>query len=139
MLRVARCHSGDGMTHYPQINSLHRATRLELSTTHAVLKLSDGKNAKAKLQKISVTGGLLQVPRALAEGDFIEVAFQTQSGTVNGMAEMLKPVRRNAEMISQPFRFVALDDHDHQALRDLIESSNHRSFLGFSDHWATKF
>ena len=127
------------MTHYPQINSLHRATRLELSTTHAVLKLSDGKNAKARLQKISVTGGLLQVLKPLAEGDFIEVAFQTQSGTVNGMAEMLKPVRRGTEMVSQPFRFVALDDHDHQALRDMIESSNHRSFLGFSDHWATKF
>ena len=127
------------MTHYPQINSLHRATRLELSTTHAELKLSDGRNAKAKLQRISVTGGLLQVPRALAEGDFIEVAFQTQGRTVNGMAEMLKPVRRGAEMISQPFRFVALDDHDHQALREMIESSNHCSFLGFSDHWATKF
>jgi hypothetical protein len=127
------------MTHYPQINALHRATRIQLSTTHAQLTLSDGKRAKAKLQTISVTGGLLQVPKALAEGDFIEVAFETQSGNVQGMAEMLKPVRRSADMISQPFRFIALADNHHRVLHELVESSNHRSFLGFSDYWATKF
>jgi len=135
----SQCDSGRGMTHYPQINALHRATRIQLSTTHAQLTLSDGKRAKAKLQTISVTGGLLQVPKALAEGDFIEVAFETQSGNVQGMAEMLKPVRRRPDMISQPFRFIALDDNHHRVLHELVESSNHRSFLGFSDYWATKF
>ena len=127
------------MTHYPQINALHRATRIQLSTVPAVLTLSDGKRAKARLQTISVTGGLLQVPKPLAEGDFIEVAFETQSGNVQGMAEMLKPVRREADAVSQPFRFIALDDDPHRVLHELIESSNHRSFLGFSDYWATKF
>jgi hypothetical protein len=127
------------MTHYPQINALHRATRIQLSTTQAQLKLSDGKRAKAKLQTISTTGGLLQVPKALAEGDFIELSFETQSGNVQGMAEMLKPVRRSPEMVSQPFRFIALDDDHHRVLHELVESSNHRTFLGFSDYWATKF
>ena len=134
-----RCDSDRGMTHYPQINALHRATRIQLATTQASITLGDGKRAKAKLQTISTTGGLLQVPKALAEGDFIEVTFETQSGNVQGMAEMLKPVRRGADMVSQPFRFIALDDDHHQKLHDLIESSNHRSFLGFSDYWATKF
>ena len=134
-----RCDSGGGMTHYPQINALHRATRIQLSTTQASLTLGDGKRAKAKLQTISVTGGLLQVPKALAEGDFIEVAFDTQSGNVQGMAEVLRPVRRGADLVSQPFRFVALEDDHHRKLHELIESSNHRSFLGFSDYWATKF
>jgi hypothetical protein len=127
------------MTHYPQINALHRATRLQLTTTQAQLTLTNGKRAKATLQTISVTGGLLQVPKALSEGDFIEVTFETQSGNVQGMAEMLKPVRRSPEVVSQPFRFVALDDEHHRVLHDMIESSNHRSFLGFSDYWATKF
>jgi hypothetical protein len=127
------------MTHYPQINALHRATRLQLTTTQASLTLTDGKRAKAKLQTISVTGGLLQVPKALSEGDFIEVAFETQSGNVQGMAEMLRPIRRSTEAVSQPFRFIALDDNHHRALHEMIESSNHRSFLGFSDYWATKF
>lgn len=127
------------MTHYPQINALHRATRIQLSTTQAQLTLTDGKRAKAKLQTISTTGGLLQVPKALAEGDFIELAFETRSGNVQGMAEMLKPVRRSPETVSQPFRFVALDDDHHRVLHELVESANHRSFLGFSDYWATKF
>jgi len=127
------------MTHYPQINALHRAKRIQLSTTQAQLTLSDGKRAKAKLQTLSTTGGLLQVPKALAEGDFVELSFETQSGNVQGMAEMLKPVRRSPEMVSQPFRFIALDDDHHRVLHELVESSNHRSFLGFSDYWATKF
>jgi hypothetical protein len=127
------------MTHYPRINAPHRATRIQLSTTQAQLTLSDGKRAKAKLQTISTTGGLLQVPKALAEGDFVELTFETQSGNVQGMAEMLKPVCRSSEMVSQPFRFIALDDNHHRVLHELVESSNHRSFLGFSDYWATKF
>jgi hypothetical protein len=127
------------MTHYPQINALHRAKRIQLSTTQAQLTLSDGKRAKAKLQTLSTMGGLLQVPKALAEGDFVELAFETQSGNVQGMAEMLKPVRRSREMVSQPFRFIALDDDHHRVLHELVESSNHRTFLGFSDYWATKF
>ena len=134
-----RCDSDPGMTHYPQINALHRATRIQLTTTQAQLTLGDGKRAKAKLQTISTTGGLLQVAKALAEGDFIEVTFETQSGNVQGMAEMLKPVRRGADVVYQPFRFIALDDDHHRILHELIESSNHRSFLGFSDYWATKF
>ncbi len=133
------CDSGHGMTHYPQINALHRATRIQLTTTQAQLTLGDGKRAKAKLQTISTTGGLLQVAKALAEGDFIEVAFETRSGNVQGMAEMLKPMRRGPDMVFQPFRFIALDDEHHRKLDELIESSNHRSFLGFSDYWATKF
>jgi len=137
--RRMQCDSGRGMTHYPQINALHRATRIQLTTTQALLTLGDGKRAKAKLQTISTTGGLLQVPKALSEGDFIEVAFETQSGNVQGMAEMLKPVRRGTDMVFQPFRFIALDDDHHRILHELIESSNHRSFLGFSDYWATKF
>lgn len=127
------------MTHYPQINALHRATRIQLSTTPAMLRLSDGRPAKAKLQVVSTTGGLLQLGKALATGDFIEVAFQTQSGNVHGMAEMLKPVGRGPDAIYQPFRFVAMDDDDHRTLHSLVESSNHRSFLGISDKWATKF
>jgi hypothetical protein len=127
------------MTHYPQINALHRATRIQLSTTPALLKLSDGKPAKAKLQVISATGGLLHLPKALAEGDFIEVAFATHSGNVHGMAEMLRPVARGLNVIAQPFRFVAMDDDDHRVLHALVESSNHRSFLGLAEDWAIKF
>jgi hypothetical protein len=123
------------MTHYPQINNLHRAPRIRLSTTQALIKLSDGNKAKARLHTISATGGMLYLTRALAEGDFVEVAFQTRSGNVHGMAEMLNPVKA-AQGVLQPFRFVALGDEDHRALHMTIESEADTSLLGLrSQDW----
>jgi hypothetical protein len=123
------------MTHYPQINHLHRATRIRLSTTQALIKLSDGNKAKARLQTISATGGMLYLTRALDEGDFVEVAFQTRSGNVHGMAEMLNPVKA-AQGVLQPFRFVALGDDDHRALHMTIETERDASLVGLrSQDW----
>jgi hypothetical protein len=118
------------MTHFPQPNPQQRATRIQLgNTAPALVKLEDGQRAKAKLQIVSVTGGLLQLAKALEEGGFVEVAFQTKSGPVHGMAEMLQPRRTAANAIMQPFRFVALDDDDHKTLRFVVDSASHREFL----------
>jgi hypothetical protein len=125
------------MTHYPQINALHRATRIQLTTAPAVVKLNDGIRAKGKLQVVSVTGGLLQLTKAIDDGDFVEVAFQTHSGSVQGMAEMLSPVRTAPGSVFQPFRFVALGDDDHRTLHMIVESESDRSFIGLrSSHWS---
>jgi len=127
------------MTHYPQCNPSHRATRVQLPTTPALIKSSDGNRAKARLQVVSVTGGLLQLSRAFDEGDFVELAFQTQSGNVNGMAEMLNPVRSSPGSVFQPFRFVALDDDDHKMLHTMIETASDHSFQGLrSTDWAPR-
>ena len=100
--------------------------------------LEDGHRAKAKLQTVSVTGGLLRLAKSLGQGDFVEVAFQTQSGPVRGMAEMLNPVR-GGEGTLQPFRFIALGDDDHRTLRMTVESAADRSFNGLrSTQWAPK-
>ena len=127
------------MTHYPQCNPSHRATRVQLPTTPALIKSSDGNRAKARLQVVSVTGGLLQLVRAFDEGDFVELAFQTQSGNVNGMAEMLNPVRSSPGSVFQPFRFVALGDDDHKMLHTMIETASDHSFQGLrSTDWAPR-
>jgi len=125
-----QCHSGLGMTHFPQPNPTHRANRVKLATTPVVVKLGDGKQAKGNIHIVSVNGGLLQLARSLSEGDFVEVAFQTQSGNVQGMAEMLHPVGKGQGSVFQAFRFVAIEDEAHQALRMAIESSGDRNFLG---------
>jgi hypothetical protein len=128
-----------GMTHYPQCNPSHRATRVQLATTPALIKSSDGNRAKARLQVVSITGGLLQLTRAFDEGDFVELAFQTQSGNVNGMAEMLNPVRSSPGSVFQPFRFVALGDDDHKMLHTMIETASDHSFQGLrSTDWAPR-
>jgi len=108
------------------------------ATAPALVKLEDGQHAKAKLQTVSVTGGLLRLAKSLSQGDFVEVAFQTRSGPVRGMAEMLMPVRAATDGSLQPFRFVALGDDDHRALRMVVESAADRSFQGIrSSQWAT--
>jgi|SRR5579863_840776 len=118
------------MTHFPQPHPQQRATRIQLgSAALALVKLEDGQSAKARIQIVSLTGGLLYLTRALEEGDFVEVAFQTQSGPVHGMAEMLHPKQASANGILQPFRFVALDDDDHRTLRFTVDSTAERSFL----------
>ena len=125
------------MTHFPQPHPQRRAMRIQLgSSIPALIKLEDGQRAKAKLQTFSVTGGLLQLARALEEGDFVEVAFQTQSGPVHGIAEMLHPARRLTDGILQPFRFIALDDDDHRTLRLAVDSITERNFLGIATQWA---
>ena len=91
------------MTHFPQVHPQRRSPRIQLGgSVLAAVILEDGQRAKAKLQTVSVTGGLLRLARSLTQGDFVEVAFQTQSGPVRGMAEMLTPVSWN----QQAFRFV---------------------------------
>jgi hypothetical protein len=126
------------MTHFPQVHPQRRSPRIKLGgSISALVMLEDGQRTKAKLQTVSVTGGLLRLGKSLSEGDFVEVAFQTQSGPVRGMAEMLTPIRTATEGALQPFRFVALGDDDHRALRMVVDSATDRSFQGIrSSQWS---
>jgi hypothetical protein len=126
------------MTHFPQVHPQRRSPRIQLGgSIPALVLLEDGQRAKGKLQTISVTGGLLRLAKSLSQGDFVEVAFQTQSGPVRGMAEMLTPVRAASDGSLQPFRFVALGDDDHRNLRMVVDSAADRSFQGIrSSQWS---
>jgi hypothetical protein len=119
------------MTHFPQPHSSRRAARVQLGdSVLAAIRLEDGRRTKAKLQTISVTGGLLQLSHSLGEGEFVEVAFQTQSGPVHGMAEVLTPMRKTTDAVLQPFRFVAIEDDDHRRLRTSLDHVVDRGQLG---------
>jgi len=100
------------------------------------IKLDDGRRTKAKLQSISETGGMLRLARALEQGNLVEVAIQTEAGAVQGMAEMLTPSRAVADGILQPFRFVALEDDAHRALRTVMDARLDPDFVGLrSSQW----
>jgi hypothetical protein len=128
------------MTHFPQPHPQRRAARVQLGdSVAAAIRLEDGQRARGKLQTISATGGLLALAKELGHGDFIEVAFQTRSGPVHGMAEMLSPMRHFSNGCLQPFRFIALGDEDNRKLRMALDLVTDRSFLGaqssqFSTH-----
>lgn len=130
-------HSVVDMTHFPQAHPQRRSPRIQLAgSVPALVVLEDGQRAKAKLQTVSVTGGLLRLARSLSQGDFVEVAFNIQGGPVRGMAEMLNPVRAANDGSLQPFRFVALGDDDHRTLRMAVDSITDRSFQGIrSSQW----
>ena len=119
------------MTQFPQPHPSRRAARVQLGdSVLAAIRLEDGRRTKAKLQTISVTGGLLQLAQSLAQGDFVEVAFQTQAGPVHGMAEVLSPTRKMNDGVLQPFRFVAIEDDDHRRLRTSLDHVVDRKHLG---------
>jgi len=109
------------MTHFPHATAQRRATRIHFgNSVPALLHLQDGQRAKAKLRTVSVTGGLLRLAQAMEAGDFVEVAFQSEIGPVRGMAELLSPVTSRDGAL-QPFRFIALADEDHRALRNMVD------------------
>lgn len=118
------------MTQFPQPHPSRRAARIQLGdSVLAAIRLEDGRRTKAKLQTISATGGLLRLAQSLAQGDFVEVAFQTQAGPVHGMAEVLTPMQKTTEGVLQPFRFVALEDDDHRRLRTSLDHVVDRNLL----------
>jgi hypothetical protein len=106
----------------------------------AAIQIEGGQKARAKLQSISITGGLLQLVQELSTGDFVEIAFHTRSGAICGMAEMLQPVRKFQSACLQPFRFIALGDDDHRKLRMALDSALDKSFHdALSDELKTPF
>jgi hypothetical protein len=126
------------MTYFPLPNPTKRAPRIKVNgAIPAVVMLEDGRRAKAKLQTVSTTGGLLRLAGTLGKGDFVEVAFATNTGSVRGMAEMLSTMP-TTEGALQAFRFIAMGDDEHRVLRTMVESAGDQSFLGLrSTSWGT--
>jgi hypothetical protein len=106
-----------------------RSPRVRLaSNVPVVLRLSDGRQSRGELKVISLTGGLLCLPKPLAWGSHVKLMFLTQAGAVLGVAEMLSP----DSWALQPFRFLALNDKDEHRLRAAIELSLGQSGVGRS-------
>jgi hypothetical protein len=112
------------MPHLPQPRPSRRAPRTSFAeSTPAVLRSRDGRRVPAKLQVISLTGGLLCLPKPLDQGSVVKLMFLTSSGSIFGAAEMLTPIAWHL----QPFKFVRLYDDDQERLESAIQSSLDRS------------
>jgi len=88
----------------------------------ATLRFGDGQRSSARLQTISVTGGLLRVLKPLRSGAVVELLFSTHVGSVLAMAELLNPCSA-APIGLQPFRFTTMDSAELRKLRAAIASS----------------
>lgn len=106
------------MAYIPQPPLARRPDRVRFADTiPAVLRFPDGQRTSGKLRVVSVTGGLLSLPRPIPQGAVAKLMFLTSAGSVLGSAEMLTPVSWEL----QPFRFVGLPDDDHSRLHAAIQ------------------
>lgn len=124
------------MPYLPLPQAHRRAPRTCFAeTTPAVLRCCDGRRVPGKLQIISLTGGLLSLPKPLDQGSRVSLLFLTGRGSVLGAAEMLSPICWTI----QPFKFVRLHDDDKRRLQAAIQSSldqNRRDHLQMERHRA---
>jgi hypothetical protein len=106
---------------YPQ----RRAPRVQLGEPVPAIVLQAGKKrSQGELQTVSVAGGLLRLAKALIAGDFVEIAFQTRSGPVHALAEMLNPIKKAEDGTLQAFRLVALGDESHRVLCNITDAAS---------------
>lgn len=107
------------MPYLPQFQGQRRAERVRFSDSiPAVLRFADGNRASGKLQVVSVTGGLLCLPRPIQQGAVAKLMFLTSAGSVLGSAQLLTPMSWEL----QPFRFVGLPEDDQSRLQSAIQT-----------------
>ena len=81
-----------------------------------------GEVVRGKLQTLSTTGGCALVPAVISPDAAAEIAIQTRYGPIRAIAQMLSPLT-NGSRKTQAFRFVALDERDHDRLKRAIGST----------------
>jgi len=104
------------MSYFVQRQPLRRAPRATVrGTIAAVIRLENGRQLPAKLQLLSVTGGLLDLTMYLEERTWVDVTVFLSSGPVRATAEMMFPML-GATAYLQPFRFTDLGEEGRHAI-----------------------
>jgi hypothetical protein len=104
------------MTQSNQPHDERRAPRVKLAgTILALLRLENGRQVRARLHQLSITGGLIHLEKPVDEGIKVEVMFHVGSSTVRSKARMLFPMWATQGCL-QPFEFSDLRDEDRQKL-----------------------
>jgi hypothetical protein len=85
--------------------------------TRVVLRAQDGSRKEGELKLVSLTGGLVCLPKPLDCHSPFKLSFVTQVGAIHGSVEMLRPVSFDL----QPFRFKALGGRGQRKLRATIQ------------------
>jgi hypothetical protein len=106
---------------------VNRPVRVKLGgTVLALVRLQNGRQVRAKLHQISVSGGLLNMEQPLDEGILIEVIFHLRTATIRSQARALFPMWATQGYL-QPFEFRDLDPKNRAQLQadldDLLQSS----------------
>ena len=98
-----------------------RAPRAHLADITPVALRTGNERSSARLEVISLTGGLLSMTPLMHQGTRVRMMFVTPSGAVMAGAELLPPVN----WTHQPFRFLELSETDQRRLRTTIHNTVH--------------
>ena len=93
-----------------------RGTRVKLGgSILALILLENGRQIRARLNQLSVNGGLLSFEKPLDEGIRVTVLFHIGLTSVRSRAQMLFPMWATQGCL-QPFRFLELSDETRSGL-----------------------
>jgi len=98
-------------------STFSRAPRIKLAGTALVLVLlENGRQLRAALHQVSVSGGLLHLDNPLDEGIKVELVFHVGKSTVRAKAKLLFPMWATQGSL-QPFAFDGLTEDELRSLQ----------------------
>ena len=87
----------------------------------ALLRLENGRQVRAKLHQISISGGLLHMEKPLDEGIPIEIIFHLRKTTIRASGRALFPMWATQGYL-QPFEFQNLAEKDRDQLQTDLDT-----------------
>jgi len=105
-----------------------RAPRVTLpESSFATIQLENGRQIPAKLKRVSLTGGLLDLAVFMEERLAVGLTLPIGSGIVHAHAELLFPMRTMIGYL-QPFRFTSIREEQLHILdREITELQQNRA------------
>ena len=103
-------------------NFTPRPSRVKLrGSILALIRLPNRREVRAKVNMISVTGGLLNLEKPLDEKLQIELIFHLGEATIREKAQILFPMWATQGWI-QPFRFIDLPEDNKKTLESNLQA-----------------
>ena len=127
------------MSQFSQSRQQRRAPRVNLRHPLSVtVRLENGRQFFAKLHRLSITGGLLELANCVEERVWVSLSIFLSSGAIHATAEMMFPMR-GGDGFMQPFRITRmraeelhlLDREVAELRKQSIAPANHGHGIGF--------
>jgi len=114
------------MTDFPNPRVPQRAPRVRpRANTAAVVQLENGRQIRAKVRRLSMTGGLLELDTCVDERATVTLTIYLGDSMVSPKAQMLFPMQ-GGPIFLQPFRFSGLWGEEREVLdRAIVELLKH--------------
>jgi hypothetical protein len=105
-----------------KVHNGERKSRVKLGgSVLALVLLENGRQIRARMNQLSVNGGLLSLERPLDEGIKVTALFHVGTTSVRTRAEMMFPVWATKGCF-QPIRFVDLPEEERNGLSKELEA-----------------